>query len=544
MARGKKTRARRAASVEAEAEQVEQAEASAEEDGSAAQPPPRPKPKRQPAQAPADAGIPGALPPLGAAALVFVAAGAVLMLEILAVRLLAPYVGLTLETTTSIIGAALAGIAIGAAVGGYLADRTNTRLLIVGLLVGGGLLTLLTVPVVRWLGPGARGDGDLAALGITVLALVPAAAVLSAVSPAVAHLQLHDLKVSGTIVGRLSAWATAGALIGTFGTGFVVIPLMPASTAVLTIGLVLVGIGIVLGTRARLLSSAALFAVAVLAFGFGGLSAASDSPCVTETNYHCLDLEHDPTTTNPAYSLILDGTYNSYVALDDPEYLAFAYTRWIARAIDAAYAPKKPLDVVFVGGGGFTMPRWLEATRPGSKSITLEVDGDLVDLDEEKLGLEPSPDLQVRVGDARVTMLDIPDDSADVVVGDAFSGFTVPWHLTTEEWIDEVKRVLRPNGIYALNMIDEGPMDLIRAEAATLLKKFEHIRLMTFSDRADQPVGGNIVIVASDRPLPKKFGPEGKGAFNYDQEFVEQLAISADTLRDDYAPVDQLRTEE
>lgn len=544
MARGKKTRARRAAAAEAEPEQVEQAEASSGEDGSAAQPPPRPKSPRKPAQAAADAGIPSALPPLGAAALVFVAAGAVLMLEILAVRLLAPYVGLTLETTTSIIGAALAGIAVGAAVGGYLADRTNTRLLIVGLLVGGGLLTLLTVPVVRWLGPGARGDGDLAALGITILALVPAAAALSAVSPAVAHLQLHDLKVSGTIVGRLSAWATAGALIGTFGTGFIVIPLMPASTAVLTIGLALIGIGIVLGTRARLLSSAVLFAVTVLAFGFGGLSVASDSPCVTETNYHCLDLEHDPTTSNPAYNLILDGTYNSYVVLDDPDYLAFAYTRWIARAIDAAYPPKKPLDVVFVGGGGFTMPRWLEATRPGSKSVTLEVDGDLVDLDEEKLGLEPSPDLQVRVGDARVTMLDIPDDSADVVVGDAFSGFTVPWHLTTEEWIDEVKRVLRPNGIYTLNMIDEPPLDLIRAEAATLLRKFEYIRLMTFTDRADQPVGGNIVMVASDRPLPKKFGPEGEGAFNFDQSFVEQMAASADPLRDDYAPVDQLRTEE
>jgi spermidine synthase len=541
MAKGKKTRARRAAAVETDAEQAIEDGSSSEEDGSAEQPP-QESPLRKPAEA--DAGIPGALPPVGAAALVFVAAGAVLMLEILAVRLLAPYVGLTLETTTSIIGAALAGIAVGAAVGGYLADRTNTRLLIVGLLVGGGLLTLLTVPVVRWLGPGASGQGDLAALGITVLALVPAAAVLSAVSPAVAHLQLHDLKVSGTIVGRLSAWATAGALIGTFGTGFVVIPLMPASTAVLTIGLVLVGIGVVLGTRARLLSSAALFAVAVLAFGFGGLSAASTSPCVTETNYHCLDLEHDPTTSNPAYSLILDGTYNSYVVLDDPSYLAFAYTRWIAKAIDNTFPPKQPLDAVFIGGGGFTLPRWLAADRPGSKSITLEVDGDLVELDEEKLGLKPSPDLQVRVGDARITMLDVAEDSADVVVGDAFSGFTVPWHLTTEEWLDEVKRVLRPGGIYTLNMIDEGPMDLIRAEAATLLEKFDHVRLVTFSDRADRPVGGNIVMVASDKPLPKKLGPEGKGAFTYDQSFVEQMSASADTLRDDFAPVDQLRTEE
>src|SRR3954447_17039158 len=93
--------------------------------------------------------LPRALPQPAAAALVFVAAGAVLMLEILAVRLLAPYVGLTLETTTSIIGAALAGIALGAAVGGYFADRVDTRMLIVGLLIGGGALALLTVPAVH-----------------------------------------------------------------------------------------------------------------------------------------------------------------------------------------------------------------------------------------------------------------------------------------------------------------------------------------------------------------------------------------------------------
>jgi spermidine synthase len=488
--------------------------------------------------------LPVALPRPVAAALVFVAAGAVLMLEILAVRLLAPYVGLTLETTTSIIGAALAGIAAGAAVGGYLADRTNTKLLIVALLVVGGLLTLLTVPIVRWLGPGVRGDGDLAALGVTIISLVPAAAVLSAVSPAVAHIQLHDLSVSGTIVGRLSAWATAGALIGTFGTGFVIIPLMPASTAVLVIGIVLVTVGIALGARARMLSSAAVFATVVLAFGLGGLAAASDSPCVRESNYHCISIEQDPTAPIPAYNLILDTTYNSYVVPSDPDYLAYAYTRWIARAIEASYPARKPLDAVFVGGGGFTLPRWLNATRPGSHSTVLEVDGDLVDFDEERLGLKPSPNLEARVGDARVTMLDVESDSADLVVGDAFSGFTVPWHLTTSEWIDEVERVLKPDGIYAVNLIDEGPVDFIKAEAATILEAFRHIGMVTFSDRANRPTWGNVVLVASDRPLPKSWGPKGKGAYTYGQPMVEQLASEGDPLRDDYAPVDQLRTEE
>ncbi|MGV1050239.1 MAG: fused MFS/spermidine synthase, partial [Solirubrobacterales bacterium] len=470
-----------------------------------------------------------------------VGAWAVLMLEILAVRLLAPYVGLTLETTTSIIGAALAGIATGAAVGGYLADRTNTRLLVVGLLVGGGLLTLLTVPIVRWLGPGARGSGDLAALGITAIALVPAAAVLSAVSPAVAHLQLHDLRASGTIVGRLSAWATAGALLGTFGTGFVVIPLLPVGTAVLVIGVVLVVVGIALGAEARLLSPATVVAMSVVAVAFGALSGASASPCLRETNYHCIELEAHP---GGSYDLVLDNVHNSFVDPDDPTRLRYEYTRWIADAIDGAYPRRRqPLDAVFVGGGGFTLPRWLVATRPGSRAQVLEVDGDLVDLVEERLGLRTSPALRVTVGDARVTMLDVPGDSADVVVGDTFSGYTVPWHLTTSEWLGEVRRVLEPDGLYLANMIDVQPLDLIKAESATLLDAFRYVRMITFVDETGALFGGNIVFLASDRPMSGKVSSRAYGGVTYLRFAIGELAAGSERLRDDYAPVDQLRTE-
>lgn len=490
------------------------------------------------------AALPSALPPPAAAALVFVAAGAVLMLEILAVRLLAPYVGLTLETTTSIIGAALAGIATGAAVGGYFADRTNTRLLIVGLLIVGGLLTLLTVPVVRWVGPGVRGDGNLAALGVTVIALVPAASVLSAVSPAVAHLQLHDLRASGTIVGRLSAWATAGALLGTFGTGFVIVPLMPVGTAVLLIGTVLVLVGLGLGATARMLPAAGLAGAVIGALALGGLSAAANSPCEEETHYHCVNVSAEPKLTSNGLHLMLDNEYNSYVDLDDPKLLAYNYTRWIGEGIDSKNPPGKPLDAVFVGGGAFTLPRWLDATRPGSQSLVLEVDGDVVSVDEKQLGLRTSPALRVSVGDARVGMLDVDSDSADVVVGDAFSGLTVPWHLTTAEWIDEVKRVLRPGGLYTLNLIDYGPMDFVKAEAATLLDAFADVRMIAFVDEEGEPVGGNAVMLASDRPMPGSVGSTAEGAYTFHRRAIESFAGDAQTLRDDYAPVDQLLTVE
>ena len=484
--------------------------------------------------------LPKALPPAVAAALVFSAAGAVLMLEILAVRLLAPYVGLTLETTTSIIGAALAGIALGAAVGGWAADRTNTRLLVVGLLIGGGALALLIVPVVHWLGPGARGDGDGAALGITVVALVPAAAVLSAVSPAVAHLQLHDLRASGTVVGSLSAWATAGALLGTFGTGFVLVPLISVSTAVLIIGGALILIGVALGVSNRLLPLAGVAGGGLLLVLLGAWSGSVDSPCEAETRYHCVNLEADPERPG-SYVLLLDDVDHSYVDPDDPTHLGFRYTRWIAKAVNETYPGREPLDAVFVGGGGFTLPRWLLATRPGSEAQVLEVDEELIEFDEERLGLRPTPGLKIRAGDARMEILDLPDDSADLVVGDAFGNLSVPWHLTTAEWTDEVRRVLKPGGLYALNMIDFEALDLQRAEAATLLAAFDHVRMVSFGI-GEEPLGGNSVFFASDRPIPDEALYENRITTRLSQAKVEAFAADAEILRDDFAPADQLLT--
>jgi spermidine synthase len=142
-----------------------------------------------------------------------------------------------------------------------------------------------------------------------------------------------------------------------------------------------------------------------------------------------------------------------------------------------------------------------------------------------RLGLRTGPALRVRTGDARVTLRDEPDDSADLVIGDAFGGRAVPWHLTTLEFVEDIDRVLRPDGIYALNIIDYPPLKLARAETATLLEAFEHVAVI-----ADPDPGGNLVLLASDRPLPE--GTLDAAVF----------AGDAQTLRDDDAPADQLLT--
>ena len=485
---------------------------------------------------------PGALPGGLAALAVAGASGAVLVLEILGVRLLAPYVGLTLETYTTIIGVVLAGIALGAAAGGRAADMLEPRRLLALLLIAGGLLALATVPIVRLFGEALEGAGQASALAISLFALLPPATVLSAVTPVVVKLQLGDLAASGTVVGRLSAWATAGALAGTFCTGFVLVPLLPVRTTVIGLGALLVAAGLIAAAASRAFPGGALGAVAGGAVLLAATGVAARTRCTTESVYYCARVVADPARPSGRL-LMLDDLRHSYVDLADPRHLEFAYTRWIADALDTMRPEREPLDALFIGGGGFTLPRYLAATRPGSRSRVLEVDPQLVDLVREELGLRTGPALTVRTGDARVTLRDEPAGSADVVVGDAFGSRTIPWHLATAEFLADVRRVLRDDGLYLLNVIDRGDLALLRAEAATLLQQFADVALVAIPDPDDArggPDGGNLVLIASDRPLPPAVAPGSRGARTYDRAAVTALAGEADALTDDAAPADQL----
>ena len=497
------------------------------------------------------------LPPRVPEAVVFVASGAVLVVELLGLRLVAPYVGLTLETTTAIIGAVLAGIAAGAALGGRAADTVEPRLLLPILLAAGGALAIATVPLVRVLGPPLRGGGDFAGLVIAVTALLPAAAVLSAVTPAVAKLQLRDLGSTGSVVGRLSAWATAGGLAGTFATGFVIVPLVATDVALYALGGLLLLFALVLGSGGAPWSGAVV-GLALMALLLGGVAVAVGVPCDAETRYHCARVEPDAKRPS-GRTLYLENLKHSYVDLEDPTRLEFDYVRWIGDAIDGAAPRGEALDGVFLGGAGFTLPRYLLATRPGSRARVLEVDDELVDFARERLGLRTGPELRVVTGDARVTLADERANSADVLVGDAFSARSVPWHLATLEFAREIRRVLRPDGVYALNLIDQPPLKLLRAEAATLLAAFGDVALVApqgsradSADRAgggplvatqdsgDLAVGGNFILLASETRLPPEVFTTSRGARTLGRAAVERFAAGAEPLRDLDAPADQL----
>ena len=483
----------------------------------------------------------GVLPSWLASTLVLVTSGAVLVLELLVVRLTAPYVGLTLETYTAAIGVALAAIAAGASAGGRLADRSDPLRWLGPATALGGVLLLLARPLVLAVGPGFRGSGPVGTLVLVGLAAGPAAFVLSTVPPGVIKLQLRALSETGATVGRLSAIGTLGALAATFLTGFVLLSAFATSTLLLLTGAVLVAGGLVLSVVQARLPLKRTGAIAVASLLAASALVLAQGPCERETRYYCASVEADPLRES-GRTLVLDGLRHSYVDLDDPAHLEFGYTQRIGEVL--AVQPAGPLDALHLGAGGFTVPRHLAAVRPGSTSRVLEVDPQIPEIGRERLGVDSVPDLDVVVGDARTAIAAEPEDAYDVVVGDAFGSLAVPWHLATAEMVSEVQRVLRPGGVYALNVIDNPPGAFVRAEIATLRAVFAHVIVLAPAAQLAGDEGGNYILVASDRRLPANELAElaaEPASVAYEQE-AARFAGDAQVLTDDDAPVDQLLT--
>jgi SAM-dependent methyltransferase len=203
-----------------------------------------------------------------------------------------------------------------------------------------------------------------------------------------------------------------------------------------------------------------------------------------------------------SWMLLVDGTPQSHVDLDDPTHLAFEYVRRMGHVLDLAGEPGAPLDVIHLGGGALTLPRFVAVTRPGSRQRVVEIDQLLTDLVREYLPLPRGARIRVRADDARVGLAALHTDSADVVVCDVFAGARTPAHLTSTEFAAEAHRVLRPGGVYAANVADGPPLRFARAQVATLCSVFRHVCLLAEPGILRGRRFGNLVAVASDAELP------------------------------------------
>ncbi|MFF2602077.1 spermidine synthase [Streptomyces californicus] len=202
-----------------------------------------------------------------------------------------------------------------------------------------------------------------------------------------------------------------------------------------------------------------------------------------------------------AWLLTVDDAPQSYVDLDDPHHLEFEYVRRLAHVVDGAGEPGAPLDVLHLGGGALTLPRYVAATRPGSRQDVVDADRELLRLVGERLPLPAGSGIALHAADARERLEAAAPASVDLLVADVFGGSRVPAHLTSVEYARAAGRALREDGVYAANLADSAPFAFLRSQLANFAGVFPELALIAEPAVLRGRRFGNVVLLASYAPF-------------------------------------------
>ena len=211
-----------------------------------------------------------------------------------------------------------------------------------------------------------------------------------------------------------------------------------------------------------------------------------------------------------SFQLVVDGTPQSHVNLDNPGELFFEYIQRIGHVIDLIGDPGEPITAVHLGGGALTLPRYVEATRPGSRQQVVELESGLVDLVRAELPWDKRAQLRVRHGDAREVLSKLPaglHGAVDLVVVDIFSGARTPAHVTSREFYDLAAPLLSPRGVLTVNVADGPGLAFARGQASTLSAVFAHVIGLAETQVLKGRRFGNIVFVGSHTPIDLNWIP-------------------------------------
>jgi spermidine synthase len=210
------------------------------------------------------------------------------------------------------------------------------------------------------------------------------------------------------------------------------------------------------------------------------------------------------------FELVVDGTPQSHVNLDDPTTLFFEYVQRMAHVIDHISVPGQPLTAVHLGAGALTLPRYIHATRPGSRQQVIELERALVDLVRTELPLPRGASIRVRYGDARAALAQLPTGlrgTVDLAVVDVFAGARTPAHVTSTEFYSEVGELLADQGIVLVNVADGPGLAFARGQAATLRHALGDVVVLADASLLKSRRYGNVVMAASRAPLPRDWTP-------------------------------------
>ncbi len=454
---------------------------------------------------------------------VFASAFGAMVLEIVAGRLLAPYVGMSLYSWTAIIAVVLAGLSIGHWIGGLIADR-SPRTQQAGLSLSFTLAALSAVAalwLIRVLGGPVLLSGLTAVPAILVLTgatfLLPslAAGVIAPLATKMALDRATALETStGHVLGRMFALGAVGSILGTVSAGFFFIALLGSTWSVLMIagGFVLCAILCGLGGGAVARSTVAVLMLAPLltvGLATGGVVAAGAavSPCDEESALFCVRfVDATEETGRPSGRLILDHLSHGLNDRDDPQHLDEPYAQF-ANAMARQHLGRVPRAAFFVGGGSYTVPRaWADA---GALDLVVaELDPAVTDFVIEHLWYTPNSRTRILHADARVALEQLPvTDRFEVIFGDAFHDISVPAHLTTVEFATLIRARLVDDGLYVMNVVDAaGHPKFALAMVRTLSQVFGDVAI--WAQPAQQMAGGRVTYLLTATPREGRL-PDG-----------------------------------
>lgn len=488
-----------------------------------------------------------------------------LVLEIVAGRLIAPYVGMSLYTWTAIIAVVLAGFSVGHWVGGRLAGpdcdpARGARRLAAALALAAATtvacLSLLRLIAATVLASGTGPVGSVLLL-TTALFLLPSLFV-GVVSPVLTKLALDAAPgQQGRVLGRMYALGAVGSIAGTLASGYLFISWIGSTGTVLTVGAVYAVLAAVFIRHARhavILTAAAGTGLAAL-LAAGTFVDAYTSPCDVESDYYCIRIDDAAAMTGrPSAVMALDHLVHSVNDRDDPTLLFSPYVHLVDELLPYRIEdPRKPggLTAFFVGGGAYTLPRAWLAAYPEMILTVAEIDPAVTRSARDAMWLHDDARLRIHHGDARAVLQALPrEPTFDIVFGDAFHDISVPAHLVTREFAAEIAARLKPDGFYAVNVVDGGaqitPLFLFSV-VRTLSTAFPTVEIWIDREEA-RSRRLTYLVVAGGRPTTVGRIMARNG---YGREWVRWPAADLETrlagsnalvLDDDFAPVDRLMT--
>jgi predicted membrane-bound spermidine synthase len=508
-------------------------------------------------------------------AIMFLSGAMVMVLEMVGARLLAPHLGTSVIVWTSLIGVVLASLSVGYWLGGRLADRTLSRRTLSRILAGAAL-SVLTVAlahgrVVGWVAGGLDSLYVAAVVAAVVLFAVPGV-LCGMVSPYVVRLALSDMDTSGAVVGRLYAVSTTGSILGTFLGGMVLVSWFGSTLILHGVAACLLGASLLAHPRAPLARLAMLAAVGGLAWASHAYAAFSEryyGVRVTETPYNHIRVYDATQAGRPMRLLATDpGRYQSAAYPDDMAELALPYTRFYA--LGPALVPQAR-RVLMLGGGGYSVPKWLLSGRAGLDADALRVD--VVELDpgmtgvaRRHFGLADDARLRIFHEDARAFLnrraarpaggeggpnsRNGGNEAAryDLIFTDIFNSYySVPFHVGTVEAARHMRALLADDGAVVMNIISAaGGEDgrLFRAIRAAFAASFADVRVYAVATADSTDYVQNLMLVA--RPvagLPEvpaaSLPPEVREMQAHRLNLPDVARDGVPPLTDEYAPVER-----